>query len=64
MTAGTTSATMLAAIRDTLFDEMDRVMSLTAKRRMILADNLRELIDSTGQSRLPGMLWVYAVPPD
>lgn len=47
-----------------LFDEMDRVMSLTAKRRMILADNLRELIDSTGQSRLPGMLWVYAVPPE
>ena len=47
-----------------LFDEMDRVMSLTARRKKSIGDNLRQMIDRCGQSSLPGMLWVYAVPPE
>ncbi len=47
-----------------MFDEMDRQMSLTARRRRAVADNLRETIDYAGQARLPGTLFVYAVPPE
>lgn len=47
-----------------LFDEMDRVMSLSSKRKRAIGDNLRQMIDHCGQSSLPSVLWVYAVPPE
>lgn len=47
-----------------LFDEMDRNMSLSVRRRRELGDNLRQMIDYCGQSLLPGVLWCYAVPPE
>jgi hypothetical protein len=47
-----------------LFDEMDRVMSLSVRRRRAIGDNLRQMIDHCGQSTLPGVMWVYAVPPE
>jgi hypothetical protein len=47
-----------------MFDEMDRNMSLSVGRRRAMGDNLREMIDYCGQSRLPGVLWCYAVPPE
>jgi hypothetical protein len=47
-----------------LFDEMDRVMSLSVRRRRAIGDNLRQMIDHCGQSSLPSVLWVYAVPPE
>lgn len=47
-----------------MFDEMDRNMSLSVSRRRAIGDNLREMIDYCGQSRLPGVLWCYAVPPE
>ncbi|MCA9320264.1 MAG: DUF2791 family P-loop domain-containing protein [Planctomycetes bacterium] len=47
-----------------LFDELDRVMSLTVKKRKEIGDNLRQMIDHCGQSTLPSMLWAYAVPPE
>jgi hypothetical protein len=46
-----------------LFDEIDRVMSLSVRRRRSIADNMREMIDCCGQSVLPGLVFVYAVPP-
>ncbi len=47
-----------------LFDEIDRVMSLTVRRRRTIADNLREMIDSCGRSELPALVFLYAVPPE
>lgn len=47
-----------------LFDEMDRVMSLTVRRKKAIGDNLRQMIDHCGQSTLPSLLWTYAVPPE
>jgi hypothetical protein len=47
-----------------LFDEMDRAMSLSVKRRKSIGDNLRQMIDHCGQATLPSLLWVYAVPPE
>jgi hypothetical protein len=47
-----------------LFDELDRVMSLTVKRKRVIGDNLRQLMDHCGQSTLPATLWIYAVPPE
>ncbi len=47
-----------------LFDEMDRVMSLPVRRKRAIGDNLRQMIDHCGQSTLPALLWVYAVPPE
>ncbi len=47
-----------------LFDELDRVMSLSVKRRKAIGDNLRQMIDHCGQATLPALLWVYAVPPE
>ncbi len=46
------------------FDEMDRVLSLGAKRRRAIADNLRQLIDLCGREALPGLFCLYAVPPE
>jgi hypothetical protein len=47
-----------------LFDEMDRVMALPQKRRRAVGDTVRQVIDQCGQASLPGLLWVYAVPPE
>lgn len=47
-----------------LFDEGDRVMSLSASRSQRLMDNLRQLIDLCGQARFPGVMVLYAVPPE
>ena len=46
------------------FDEMDRNLSLPPRRRRAVADNLRELIDLCGREALPGLLCLYAVPPE
>ena len=47
-----------------MFDEMDRNMSLSVRRRREIGDNLRQMIDYCGQSLLPGVIWCYAVPPE
>ncbi len=47
-----------------MFDEMDRNMSLSTRRRRDIGDNLRQMIDYCGQSLLPGVIWCYAVPPE
>lgn len=47
-----------------LFDEVDRNLSMSTKRIQSLGDNLRQVIDLCGSSRLPGVLFLYAVPPD
>ncbi|MFH1469885.1 MAG: BREX system ATP-binding domain-containing protein [Pseudomonadota bacterium] len=46
------------------FDELDRNLSLPPRRRRAVADNLRQLIDLTGREALPGLLCLYAVPPE
>lgn len=46
------------------FDELDRTLSLPARRRRAIADNLRQLIDLCGREALPGLLCLYAVPPE
>lgn len=46
------------------FDEADRVLSLGARKRRAIADNLRELIDLCGTEALPGLFCLYAVPPE
>ncbi len=48
-----------------LFDEAERGMSISSsrdKRRAL--DNLRQLVDECGNSRLPGAMFFYAVPDD
>lgn len=47
-----------------LFDEMDRVMSLTVRRKREIGDNLRQMIDHCGRQELPGLILAYAVPPE
>jgi hypothetical protein len=47
-----------------LFDEVDRNMSLTAKKMHAASDNLRQVVDLAGQARLPATLFLYAVPPE
>lgn len=46
------------------FDELDRNLSLPSSRRRAVADNLRQLIDLCGREALPGLLCLYAVPPE
>jgi len=46
------------------FDELDRNLSLPPRRRRAVADNLRQLIDLCGREALPGLLCLYAVPPE
>lgn len=47
-----------------LFDEGDRMVSIgSSKQEKIACDNLREVIDSCAGEKLPGALFVYAVPP-
>ena len=48
-----------------LFDEAERGMSLSSSRdRRRALDNLRQLIDECGNSRLPGAMIFYAVPDE
>lgn len=47
-----------------LFDEMDRTMSLPKRKKRAIGDNLRQMIDHCGQAVFPGVLLVYAVPPE
>lgn len=46
------------------FDELDRNLSFPVSRRRAIADNLRQLIDLCGREALPGLLCLYAVPPE
>ncbi len=46
------------------FDELDRNLSLSPSRRRAVADQLRQLIDLCGREVLPGLLCLYAVPPE
>lgn len=46
------------------FDELDRNLSLPPARRRAVADQLRQLIDLCGREALPGLLCLYAVPPE
>jgi len=48
-----------------LFDEAERGMSISSsrdKRRAL--DNLRQIIDECGNSRLPGVMFFYALPDE
>jgi hypothetical protein len=48
-----------------LFDEAERGMSISSardKRRAL--DNLRQLVDECGNSRLPGAMFFYAIPDE
>src|SRR5690606_25726389 len=47
-----------------MFDEVDRNLSLSNRRIQALGDNLRQVIDLCGASQLPGVLFLYAVPPE
>lgn len=47
-----------------LFDEVDRNLSVSAKRSHIIGDNLRQVIDLCGRHQLPNTLFMYAVPPE
>jgi len=47
-----------------LFDEGERQTSIAgSKSRKMAFDNLRQIIDECGNSRLPGSFFCYAVPP-
>ncbi len=46
------------------FDELDRNLSLPPRRRAAVADNLRQIVDLCGTGALPGLVCVYAVPPE
>lgn len=48
-----------------LFDEAERGMSISSskdKRRAL--DNLRQILDECGNSRLPGVMFFYAIPDE
>jgi len=47
-----------------LFDEVDRTLSVSAKRTHAIGDNLRQVIDLCGKQQLPSTLFMYAVPPE
>lgn len=47
-----------------LFDEVDRNLSVSAKRSQAIGDNLRQVIDLCGRHQLPNTLFMYAVPPE
>ena len=47
-----------------MFDEVDRNLSLSAKRKQILGDNLRQIIDHCGQHSFRSTFVLYAVPPE
>lgn len=46
------------------FDEGERMSSISgAKQKKTALDNLRQIVDEAGNSRLPGVLFVYAITP-
>lgn len=47
-----------------LFDEVDRTLSVSARRSQVIGDNLRQVIDLCGRHQLPSTLFMYAVPPE
>ena len=47
-----------------LFDEVDRNLSVSARRSHAIGDNLRQVIDLCGRHQLPNTLFMYAVPPE
>jgi hypothetical protein len=47
-----------------LFDEVDRTLSVSAKRSQVIGDNLRQVVDLCGRHQLPNTLFMYAVPPE
>ncbi len=48
-----------------LFDEAERGISISSARdRRMALDNLRQLVDECGNSRLPGVMVFYAVPDE
>lgn len=48
-----------------LFDEAERGMSISsAKDKRRALDNLRQVVDECGNSRLPGAMFFYAVPDE
>lgn len=47
-----------------LFDEVDRNLSVSARRSQAIGDNLRQVIDLCGRHQLPNTLFMYAVPPE
>ncbi len=47
-----------------LFDEVDRTLSVSARRSQVIGDNLRQVIDLCGRHQLPNTLFMYAVPPE
>jgi hypothetical protein len=48
-----------------LFDEAERGMSISSTRdRRRALDNLRQIVDECGNSRLPGAMFFYAVPDE
>jgi len=48
-----------------LFDEAERGLSMASSReRRVAMDNLRQLVDECGNSRLPGVMVFYAIPDE
>jgi hypothetical protein len=47
-----------------LFDEVDRNLSVSARRSHAIGDNLRQVIDLCGRHQLPNTFFLYAVPPE
>ena len=47
-----------------LFDEVDRNLSVSAKRSHVIGDNLRQVVDLCCRHQLPHTLFMYAVPPE
>jgi hypothetical protein len=48
-----------------LFDEAERGMSISSSRdRRRALDNLRQIIDECGNSKLPGAMFFYAIPDE
>jgi len=46
------------------FDEGERMSSISSsKAKKIALDNLRQIVDEAGNSRLPGVLFIYTVTP-
>jgi len=46
------------------FDEGERMSSISGSRqRKEALDNLRQIVDESGNSRLPGVLFIYAITP-
>lgn len=45
-----------------LFDEAERVPSMSGRQKEFMLSNLRELIDETARGTLPGVFVAYAIP--